>query len=42
MVMVTHNGNIADMAETVIRMNSGKIVQIEKNSVRKQAYEIGW
>lgn len=42
MIMVTHNPNIAEMAETVIKMNSGKIVEIVKNETRKTAYEIGW
>lgn len=42
MVMVTHNSNIAEMANTVIKMNSGKIVEIYKNDVQKTAYEIGW
>lgn len=41
-VMVTHNLNIAEMAETVVKMNSGKIVGTHKNAVRKTAYEIGW
>ena len=42
MIMVTHNVNIADTAETVIKMNSGKITEVYKNSTRKNAYEIGW
>ncbi len=41
-VMVTHNQNIADMASTVIKMNSGKITSINKNEMQKTAYEIGW
>lgn len=41
-VMVTHNLNIAEMAKTVIRMNSGKISGIYQNKVQKTAYEIGW
>lgn len=41
-VMVTHNRNIAEMANTVIRMNSGKISEIYRNEARKTAYEIGW
>ena len=41
-VMVTHNQNIAEMAGTVIRMNSGNISEIYTNSVTKNAYEIGW
>ena len=41
-VMVTHNQNIAEMANTVIKMNSGKIVEICANQIQKSAYEIGW
>lgn len=41
-VMVTHNLNIAEMARTVIRMNSGKISEIYTNETQKTAYEIGW
>ncbi len=41
-VMVTHNLNIAQMADTVIKMNSGKILEISHNEIPKTAYEIGW
>lgn len=41
-VMVTHNENIAEMAKTVIKMNSGEIVEVYTNKVQKSAYEIGW
>lgn len=41
-VMVTHNANIAETANTVIRMNSGKIAERYTNAMRKTAYEIGW
>ena len=41
-VMVTHNQNIAEMANTVIMMNSGIISRVSVNPVRKTAYEIGW
>ncbi len=41
-VMVTHNGNIAEMAKTVVKMNSGKLWDISQNEVQKSAYEIGW
>lgn len=40
-VMVTHNLNIAEMANTVIKMNSGKISNIYQNETQKTAYEIG-
>jgi putative ABC transport system ATP-binding protein len=42
MVMVTHNANIAETANTVIKMNSGKIVETHRNEKQKTAYEIGW
>lgn len=41
-IMVTHNQNIAEMANTVIRMNSGKIAETYTNSTTKNAFEIGW
>lgn len=42
MVMVTHNQNIADMANTVISMNSGRIINEYNNNAPKSAYEIAW
>ena len=41
-IMITHNQNIADMAKTVIRMNSGRIAEVYDNEQQKTAYEIGW
>lgn len=41
-VMVTHNSNIAEMANTVVRMNSGKLIDTYVNRLQKTAYEIGW
>ena len=41
-VMVTHNPNIAETAQTVIKMNSGRIVERYENRTRKTAFEIGW
>ena len=41
-IMVTHNANIAETAKTVIRMNSGKIIEQYRNETQKTAYEIGW
>ena len=41
-VMVTHNLNIAEMANTVIKMNSGKVSKIYSNKIQQNAYEIGW
>ena len=42
MIMVTHNNNIADMANRVVLMNSGRIAEVYTNSTVKGAYEIGW
>lgn len=42
MLMVTHNRNIAEMADTVICMNSGRISETYTNDAAKSAYEIGW
>lgn len=41
-VMITHNQNIAEMANTVIKMNSGRIAESYTNAIQKTAYEIGW
>lgn len=41
-IMVTHNSNIVEIANTVIKMNSGKIEEISTNKTQKTAYEIGW
>jgi putative ABC transport system ATP-binding protein len=42
MIMVTHNQNVAETADTVIKMNSGIITEIYKNAAPKSAFEIGW
>ena len=42
LVMVTHNANIAQMAKTIVHINSGHIQSLETNSQPKTAYEIGW
>lgn len=41
-IMVTHNANIADMAKTVVRINSGRILEVYHNEAPRTAYEIGW
>ena len=42
MIMVTHNANIAETADRIIKMNSGKIVNTTDNTDKKTAFEIGW
>ena len=41
-VMVTHNENLAETADRIIRMNSGRVVSGSENAAKKSAYEIGW
>ena len=41
-IMVTHNLNIAEMAQTVIQMNNGKVSEVYTTQTQKTAYEIGW
>lgn len=42
MIMVTHNQNVAETADVVIKMNSGLITEIYRNAAPKSAFEIGW
>lgn len=42
MIIVTHNPSIADIANTVIKMNSGKIVDVIKNKKTKSAKDLRW
>ena len=41
-VIVTHNSNIADIADKVIRVRSGKIQSIETNKNPKNVDEVEW
>lgn len=41
-IIVTHNPSIADMANTVIKMKSGKIESITKNKKVLKASELRW
>lgn len=41
-VVITHNPNIAFMADRVIKMNSGKIVEEILNAEKRKASEIKW
>ncbi len=40
--LITHNASIADMAERVIRMRSGTIVEEHTNTTRKLPRELSW
>ena len=42
MIMVTHNENIAQIANKIVHVRSGKVASIEENSTPKTVAEIGW
>lgn len=42
MVMVTHNENIAELANKIIHVGSGRVTSIEENRRPKSVEEIGW
>ncbi|TCI27189.1 ABC transporter ATP-binding protein [Exiguobacterium sp. SH5S4] len=41
-VVITHNTGISAMADDVIKMNSGRIVELTHNPVRQAAQDIAW
>ena len=40
--VITHNASIAEMADRVIRMGSGRIVSVERNLAPKAPSELSW
>lgn len=41
-IVITHNLGIAEMADKVIKMNSGQITEVTLNNVKKNAQDISW
>lgn len=41
-IIVTHNPSIGDIANTVLKMKDGKIIETIKNKKTKKVNEIGW
>ena len=41
-VVITHNAAIAAMADRVIRISSGEIVEIQRNEVKRSPAELSW
>lgn len=41
-VVITHNVGISEMSDKVIKMNSGKIVEVTVNKTIKDAHDIHW
>lgn len=40
--LITHNASIADMADRVIRMRSGEVIEQTTNTIRKTPRELSW
>jgi len=41
-VLITHNAVIAEMADRVIRLSDGRIVEERRNAAKKAAHELSW
>ena len=41
-VLITHNAGIAEMADRVIRLSNGQIVEEHRNPTKKAARELSW
>ncbi|WP_319467764.1 ABC transporter ATP-binding protein [uncultured Trichococcus sp.] len=41
-IVITHNLGISEMADKVIKMNSGEITEVTLNKVKKNAQDISW
>ncbi|MHC4492622.1 MAG: ABC transporter ATP-binding protein, partial [Planctomycetota bacterium] len=42
LVLITHNAAIADMAQRVVRMRSGRIIEVRENETPKEPASIAW
>jgi len=40
--LITHNADIADMADRVVHLRSGRIAEVRKNDLRKSPRELRW
>ena len=41
-VVITHNSPIADMADRVVRLGSGRVVDVHRNPAKRRAKDIRW
>ena len=41
-IVITHNAAIADMADRVIRISSGEIVEVRRNTAKRKPSELTW
>ena len=42
MAVITHNAAIAEMADRVVRLRSGEVVEIHENSIKKSPADLSW
>jgi putative ABC transport system ATP-binding protein len=42
MAVITHNAAISEMADRVVRLRSGEIVEIHKNATKKSPADLSW
>jgi putative ABC transport system ATP-binding protein len=40
--VITHNAAIAEMADRVVRMQSGRVVEVRRNETKKSPAELAW
>lgn len=40
--LITHNLGIAEIADKVVRMKSGEIIEVKQNVYKKRAHEVSW
>jgi putative ABC transport system ATP-binding protein len=40
--VITHNAAVAAMADRVVRMSSGRIVEVRSNTVKLSPAELAW
>lgn len=40
--LITHNLGIAEVADVVVKMRSGEIVEVKRNEFKKRAHEVSW
>ena len=42
MAVITHNAAIAEMADRVVRLRSGEVVEIHENTIKKSPADLSW
>jgi putative ABC transport system ATP-binding protein len=40
--IITHNAVLSEMADRILHMSDGKIVDIQRNTIRRPVSELAW